>query len=57
MTLHNAPPSHWQTLTLALILDAVVVYGIVWTWLLIRATSRPVCTCERAAELERRAAA
>ena len=44
------PPSHLQLLAVAFILDAVVLVGAVFSLLLIRATARPVCTCERASD-------
>lgn len=50
MTLQPAPPTHGQTIAVALILDAVIAFGVVFTWLVIRATARPACTCDRREE-------
>lgn len=38
--LQNAPATHNQLLAVALILDAIVAYGVVFTWLTIRAVRR-----------------
>jgi hypothetical protein len=47
VTLHNAPPTHWQTFAVALIIDGILVFALAMTLLLIQATRRPVCTCDR----------
>jgi hypothetical protein len=47
VTLHNAPPTHWQVFAVALAIDAILVFALVMTLLLIHATSRPACTCDR----------
>jgi hypothetical protein len=47
VTLHNAPPTHWQAFAVALIIDAILIFVLVMTLLLIRATARPACTCDR----------
>jgi hypothetical protein len=47
VTLHNAPPTHWQVVAVALIADAVVLFGAVMSALVIRATARPACVCDR----------
>ena len=38
MTHLTNAPSHTLTIAMALILDAIVVFGIAFTWLVIRAT-------------------
>lgn len=40
MTLHNAPPTHTLTIAVALILDAIVIYGVVFSLLVIRGGRR-----------------
>lgn len=47
MTLHNAPPSHWQLVAVAFVLDAIVLFGALMSALVIRATARPACVCDR----------
>jgi hypothetical protein len=42
--IENAPPSHALTIIVALIFDAIVLYGAVFTWLTIRASRH---TCDR----------
>jgi hypothetical protein len=50
LVMHNAPPDpppHWQLMFVAYAGDFVVVFGFVMSLLLIRATARLVCTCDR----------
>jgi hypothetical protein len=35
--LHNAPPTHWQTIAVALLIDAILVFVLVMSLLAIRA--------------------
>lgn len=47
MNLHNAPPTHWQVFAVALAIDAILIFVLVMTLLLIHATARPACICDR----------
>lgn len=40
MTLHNAPPSHGQTIAVAFILAAIVLYAVIFTAATVRAHRR-----------------
>jgi hypothetical protein len=43
----NVPPSHGLTIAIAFLVDFIVLYGALRSWLVIRSTARP-CICDRA---------
>jgi hypothetical protein len=42
-----SPPSHTLLVAMTLLGDGLVVFGVVFTWLSVRATRRPACICDR----------